>query len=100
MCTFPSEFLFSHSRWLNSFQLSDKVVKFDPLTKLVSSTAGLRVIELRDEESGMVFLYWIFDGRILKYSFKLPEEDLQKYSCKYVVFVEDNHGNILKPVNM
>ncbi|KAJ3644356.1 hypothetical protein Zmor_027021 [Zophobas morio] len=92
--------ILAYHRWLNSFQLSDKVVKFDPLTKLVSSTAGLRVIELRDEENGMVLLHWIFDGRILKYSFKLPEEDLQKYGCKYVVFVEDNHGNILKHVNM
>ncbi|RZC31835.1 zinc metalloproteinase [Asbolus verrucosus] len=90
----------SYHKWMNDFEFSkNDVIKFDPVTKFLSSIAGLRVIELRNENDGMVIKDWIFDGKVLKYSFQVPEDELNNLSKKSVMLVvEDNIGNILKHV--
>lgn len=91
-------YLLLFSRWLNNYPCQEtKIIKFDPVAKILNSTSGLRVIELRNRENGMVLLDWVFVGRILKYSFQLPEEKLETLTTNpVVVYAEDNIGNILK----
>lgn len=95
-CCFCYQFLFSKIllRWLNNFEKSLKnPIKFDVLTRLASSTKGLRVIEIRREQDEMVLQNWIFEGKVLKYSFQIPGfENISSV----ILFIEDNAGNILK----
>jgi hypothetical protein len=85
-------------RWFNNTKPGNKkIIKFEPASRVVKSTDGLRVIELRNEDNGMVLLSWTFEGKILKYSFQLPEDDLGELRYHSVMmFVEDNAGNIFK----
>ncbi|XP_064210811.1 uncharacterized protein LOC107397428 [Tribolium castaneum] len=87
--------LLAYHKWLNNHPNDGKgLLKFDPVHKILSSTKGLRVIELRNEGNGMVLFNWVFEGRILKYSFQIPNDQL--VTENYVMIVEDNVGNILK----
>lgn len=51
------------------------------------------MIEIRRENDEMVLQNWVFEGKILKYSFQIPE--LQN-AFPMILFIEDNVGNILK----
>jgi hypothetical protein len=88
----------AHHKWFNNTKPGNKkIIKFEPASRVVKSTDGLRVIELRNEDNGMVLLSWTFEGKILKYSFQLPEDDLGELRYHSVMmFVEDNAGNIFK----
>lgn len=70
---------------------------FDFEKRLLKSTAGIRVVEIRDVAEQKVLQNWVFTGRILKFSFVIPWEVLNKLECKTVLIVaEDSIGNILK----
>jgi hypothetical protein len=71
----------AHHKWFNNTKPGNKkIIKFEPASRVVKSTDGLRVIELRNEDNGM-----------------LPEDDLGELRYHSVMmFVEDNAGNIFK----
>lgn len=53
------------------------------------------MIEIRRESDEMVLSDWVFDGKILRYSYQIPEEiKFDQERC--IIFAEDNVGQILK----
>ncbi|XP_044754159.1 putative zinc metalloproteinase YIL108W [Coccinella septempunctata] len=89
--------ILSNHRWFNNFsEDSTYVLKYDDNSKVFLSTAGLRVIELRRNSDEMVLKDWVFNGKILKYSFPVPLDPNADDSLDSIVFAEDNVGNILK----
>ncbi|XP_072388305.1 uncharacterized protein [Diabrotica undecimpunctata] len=87
-----------YHRWFNqTVSKQSSLLTFDPFNKLIKSTAGVRVVEIRSVEKELVLHSWVFDGRILKFSFQIPQDILKgtnNSSC--IVFVEDTIGCILK----
>lgn len=86
-------------RWLNSdcSSVSNKktfVLSFDKSTKALRSTEGIRVVEVRRQDDEFVLSSWVFDEKVLKYSF-LVNFDFSD-GAKLMVVAEDNRGNILK----
>lgn len=93
-----SEIQWNGCRWFNSYDANIKEkLYFDLERKLLKSTAGIRVIEVRDVINEMVLLSWTFTGRIRKFSFAISSEVLNRLKHeKVLVVAEDNVGNILK----
>ena len=80
----------SRFRYFNNFNKKGKII-FDESTRILKSTAGLRVVELRAGDDEMVKDSFVFTGKVLRYHFRIPEE------CSYdVLVVEDNSGLIFK----
>lgn len=88
--------LLRYHKWINIPQQSKSILKYDSSTGVVKSTAGIRVVEIRSENNGMVLESWIFTSKVLKFSFRIPEEAFNKYEEKIAVIVEDSKGNIVK----
>nr|XP_023022918.1 putative zinc metalloproteinase YIL108W [Leptinotarsa decemlineata] len=73
------------------------LLSFDSSNKLIKSTSGIRVIEIRIPNTEFVIFSWVFDGRILKFSFQIPQEVIIELCDKTnIIFVEDTIGSILK----
>ncbi|KAK9879855.1 hypothetical protein WA026_008359 [Henosepilachna vigintioctopunctata] len=87
-----------YHKWFNNYpEKSHHVLKFDGSSKAFTSTAGLRVVEIRRLCDELVFVDWVFDGKILKYSFQIPLE-IEKLDNfpNFLIVAEDNVGNIIK----
>lgn len=82
-------------RFFNDYihQNSSYILKFNKITNFVKSTLGIRVIEIRKGVNEMVDGSWVFPGKILKYSFYVPEDCISNGDT---IVIEDNAGNILK----
>ncbi|KAL3269723.1 hypothetical protein HHI36_008783 [Cryptolaemus montrouzieri] len=86
--------ILNYHRWLNDFkENSNYILKFDADSKAFTSTTGLRVVEIRKFSDELILEDWVFEGKILKYSFQIPQE-IELSDC--LIFAEDNVGNILK----
>lgn len=72
-------------------------LSFDNTFKIIKSTAGIRVIEIRSPDSEMVLEDWVFTRRVLKFSFQIPEDTINaRKNETLIVVVEDSVGNLLK----
>ncbi|XP_017775372.1 PREDICTED: putative zinc metalloproteinase YIL108W [Nicrophorus vespilloides] len=92
--TKSSACILAYHKWFNDYPDERKyVLSYDASMKLVKSTLGIRVIEVRSGEGGHVMANWCFTGKILRYNFQLDPLDFGSSSS---LFVEDNYGNILK----
>lgn len=89
---------FQYFRWFNqTISKQSSLLSLDPSNKLIRSTAGIRVVEIRSLNRELVLHSWMFDGRILKFSFQIPEDLLITMgNGSYLIFVEDTIGCILK----
>ncbi|CAH1118927.1 unnamed protein product [Phaedon cochleariae] len=86
-----------YHKWFNCLPVEQSsVLSFDSSNKLIKSTAGVRVVEIRRIGSEMVLHNWVFDGRIMKFSFQLSEDVIKKCNGVFIIFVEDTMGFILK----
>lgn len=87
-----------YHRWFNqTISKQSSLLSLDPSNKLIRSTAGIRVVEIRSLNRELVLHSWMFDGRILKFSFQIPEDLLITMgNGSYLIFVEDTIGCILK----
>ncbi|XP_057667517.1 uncharacterized protein LOC130900725 [Diorhabda carinulata] len=87
-----------YHRWFNtSITKQSSLLSFDPINKLIKSTAGIRVVEVRSLSKELVLRSWVFDGRILKFSFQVPQDITSLTDNQnYLIFVEDTIGCILK----
>lgn len=85
-------------RWFNqTLTKQSSVLSFDPSNKLVKSTAGIRVVELRSPNTEMVLQSWVFTGRVLKFSFQIPQDIIEKKLGETnMLVVEDTTGCIVK----
>lgn len=63
---------------------------------LVKSTFGIRVVEIRRTIDEFVLHSWIFTGKVLKYSFRIPLENIKTETENLVLVAIDNSGDILK----
>lgn len=84
-------------RWFNVVQPKVTQLTFDVNQRLIKSTSGIRVIEIRTIEEELVLYDWVFLGKVLKFSFQIPEDVTKEIdNNKFKLVVEDNVGNILK----
>ncbi|CAG9863599.1 unnamed protein product [Phyllotreta striolata] len=83
-----------YHKWFNQTPKQSSLLSFDPSNKLIKSTSGIRVVEVRSIDRELVLNSWVFDGRILKFSFQLPRIEVADENC--LIFVEDTVGCILK----
>lgn len=82
-------------RWLNSYPNTTYTLTYDTSSKFIRSTAGIRVVEIRKQPDEMILYNWTFEGKILKFSFRIPDETFTE-KVSITLFVEDNFGNVLK----
>lgn len=96
--TKSSAVLLRYHKWISGlFDQRTYVLSFDSTTRVVKSTAGIKVIEIRSESDQLVQDSWVFVSKVLKFSFRIPEEVLERLQGeKCVVVVEDAKGNIVK----
>lgn len=67
------------------------------MVKVIKSTAGIRVIEIRSLDTEMVLDTWVFTGRVLKFSFQIPEDTINlRKNQTLLMVVEDSVGKLLK----
>ncbi|KAI4461067.1 zinc metalloproteinase-related [Holotrichia oblita] len=87
--------MLSYHKFFNDYvhQNNSYILKFDKITNFVKSTLGIRVIEIRKGVNEMVDESWVFPGKILKYSFHVPEDCISNGDT---IIIEDNAGNIFK----
>lgn len=72
---------------------------FDSTNNFIKSINGIRVVQIREEKNELLLNYWTFEGKVLKYSFQIPEEVFINSDCKKIVLVvEDSCGDILKKI--
>lgn len=69
---------------------------FNVKSKFITSTAGLRVVEIRTEACETVLWEHTFPGRILKYSLGLATFLRTMNGVNMVVVAIDNVGNVIK----
>lgn len=86
---------------MNSYKTSASnkkafVLSFDESTKVLRSTEGIRVVEVRRQEDEFVLTSWVFNEKVLKYSFLVCFDFSFSDNSKLMVVAEDNLGNILK----
>lgn len=54
-------------------------------------------MEIRNGDTEMVLEDWIFTGRVLKFSFQIPELTMNtRKNQELLIVVEDSSGNLLK----
>lgn len=92
--------LLSYHRWFNNEygrerQAITRYLKFDKNKMMIISTAGLRIVEVRDESSGMVIDSYEFTDVLPEKRFLLPFTFSPKSKVLTIV-VEDDLGNVLK----
>lgn len=85
-------------RWfLEVLPNQHSALSFDNAFKIIKSTAGIRVVEIRSVDTEMVLEDWVFTGRVLKFSFQLPEDTINaRKNETLIIVVEDSVGNLLK----
>lgn len=90
--------LLRYHKWINGITEPKKMIlKYDLRTNIVKSTAGIKVVEIRRESDEMVLESWIFASKVLKFSFRIPEETFKEFhDQKLIVVVGDAIGNIVK----
>ncbi|KAJ8917690.1 hypothetical protein NQ315_005137 [Exocentrus adspersus] len=91
--------LLCYHRWFNQTTSSRQcsLLSFDCFNKLIKSTSGVRVVEIRSKNVELVLYNWTFEGRILKFSFQIPQDVIISLNeDSYIMFVEDTVGCILK----
>ncbi|XP_050666563.1 uncharacterized protein LOC126966502 [Leptidea sinapis] len=92
--------LLSYHRWFNNEfgrerQAITRYLKFDKNKMMIISTAGIRIVEVRDESNGMVLDSYEFTNVLPEKRFLLPFSFSHKTKMLTVV-VEDDLGNVLK----
>ncbi|XP_045519278.1 putative zinc metalloproteinase C607.06c isoform X1 [Pieris brassicae] len=92
--------LLSYHRWFNNEfgrerQAITRYLKFDKNKMMILSTAGLRIVEVRDESNGMVLDSYEFTNVLPEKRFLLPFTFSAKGKVLTIV-VEDDLGNVLK----
>ncbi|KAG5899909.1 hypothetical protein JTB14_002461 [Gonioctena quinquepunctata] len=86
-----------HRCFNHALAKQSSLLSFDSSNKLIKSTSGIRVVEIRMPETELVIFSWVFDGRVLKFSFQIPQEVITELcGSTSIVFVEDTNGCILK----
>lgn len=90
----------SYHRWFNNEygrerQAITRYLKFDKNKMMIISTAGIRIVEVRDEESGLVLDSYEFTNVLPEKRFLLPFTISPK-SRVLLIVVEDDLGNVLK----
>ncbi|XP_066246517.1 uncharacterized protein [Euwallacea similis] len=85
----------AYHKWFNNYNEASVTLSYDDSNKFIKSTAGIRVVEIRKQPEEMICNYWTFEGRVLKFSFRIPNEVLEEDGSE-ILFVEDNFGNTLK----
>ncbi|XP_060529866.1 uncharacterized protein LOC132704105 isoform X2 [Cylas formicarius] len=87
--------ILSYHKWFqSSIPEQPYTLFYDPSNRFIKSTAGIRVVELRRQYDEMVRFSWTFEGKVLKYSFQIPEQALDETLA--ILFVEDKYSNIFK----
>lgn len=92
--------MLSYHRWFNNEygrerQAITRYLKFDTNKMMIISTAGLRIVEIRDESNGMVLDSYEFTNLLPEKRFLLPFTFSPKSKVLTIV-VEDDLGNVLK----
>ncbi|XP_063821609.1 uncharacterized protein LOC135071749 [Ostrinia nubilalis] len=92
--------LLSYHRWFNNEygrerQAITRYLKFDKNKMLIISTAGIRIVEVRDESNGMVLDSYEFTNLLPEKRFLVPFTFSPKSKVLTIV-VEDDLGNVLK----
>lgn len=90
--------LLRYHKWICGVLEGKKsVLSYDSATGVVKSTAGIKVVEVRSESDEMVEESWVFVSKVLKFSFRIPEEALKRLQEQnFMVVIEDAKGNIVK----
>ncbi|KAJ8944540.1 hypothetical protein NQ318_009703 [Aromia moschata] len=90
--------LLCYHRWFNQTTPRQcSVLSFDNTNNLIKSTSGIRVVEIRSQDVELVVQSWTFEGRVLKFSFQIPQDVfISLCNGNYIIFVEDTIGCILK----
>lgn len=92
--------LLSYHRWFNNEygrerQAITRYLKFDTNKMMIISTAGIRIVEVRDESNGMVLDSYEFTNLLPEKRFLVPFTFSPKSKVLTIV-VEDDLGNVLK----
>ncbi|KPJ01788.1 Putative zinc metalloproteinase YIL108W [Papilio xuthus] len=92
--------LLSYHRWFNNEfgrerQAITRYLKFDKNRMMIISTAGIRIVEVRDESNGMVLDSYEFTNLWPEKRFLVPFTFSPKSKVLTIV-VEDDLGNVLK----
>lgn len=92
--------LLSYHRWFNNEygrerQAITRYLKFDKNKMMIISTAGIRIVEVRDDSNGMVLDSYEFTDPIPEKRFLVPFTFSPKTKVLTIV-VEDDLGNVLK----
>ncbi|GBP71128.1 Putative zinc metalloproteinase YIL108W [Eumeta japonica] len=92
--------LLSYHRWFNNEygrerEAITKYLKFDKNKMMIISTAGIRIVEVRDEATGMVLDSYEFTNLLPEKRFLVPFTFSPKSKVLTIV-VEDDLGNVLK----
>lgn len=92
--------LLSYHRWFNNEfgrerQAITRYLKFDKNKMMILSTAGLRIVEVRDDSNGMVLDSYEFTNLLPEKRFLLPFS-FSAISKVLNIVVEDDLGNVLK----
>ncbi|CAH1961275.1 unnamed protein product [Acanthoscelides obtectus] len=89
--------LLSFHRWLNNYPTQTSHLSFDSSNKVVKSTAGVRVVEIRQTEDELILQSWVFISKVLKFSFQIPQNVLSELNNQnLIILVEDSIGTIIK----
>ncbi|XP_022902516.2 uncharacterized protein [Onthophagus taurus] len=86
--------IFYHKFFNDHRVLNQAKPSFNIENKVVHSTNGIRVIEIREKDSELVLNSWVFLGRVLKFSFQIHDN-----IGNTIIVAVDNLGNILKQYN-
>lgn len=92
--------LLSYHRWFNNEygrerQAITRYLKFDKNKMMIISTAGIRIVEVRDDSNGMVLDSYEFTDLLPEKRFLVPFTFSPKTKVLTIV-VEDDLGNVLK----
>lgn len=92
--------LLSYHRWFNNEygrerQAITRYLKFDKNKMMIISTAGIRIVEVRDDSNGMVLDSYEFTDLLPEKRFLVPFTFSPKSKVLTIV-VEDDLGNVLK----
>ncbi|XP_028040951.1 putative zinc metalloproteinase YIL108W isoform X1 [Bombyx mandarina] len=90
----------SYHRWFNNEygrerQAITRYLKFDKNKMMIISTAGIRIVEVRDDSNGMVLDSYEFTNLLPEKRFLVPFTFSPKTKVLTIV-VEDDLGNVLK----
>ncbi|XP_041976932.1 putative zinc metalloproteinase YIL108W isoform X2 [Aricia agestis] len=90
----------SYHRWFNNEygrerQAITRYLKFDTNKMMIISTAGIRIVEVRDDSDGMVLDSYEFTNPLPEKRFLVPFTFSPKTKVLTIV-VEDDLGNVLK----